>query len=430
LIADADADVLIIGAGAAGLAAGLRLRDAGVSFLILEARSRLGGRAWTDLETFAPHPFDRGCHWLHSASVNPLRAIADRLQFHYDRSFTFRPRTYVLDGERASAAVAEEIDADIDAGFLAIARAGTSGLDVPVAEVVDRTARFYPVFDHIFGLVTSGTPQTVSTLDFVRNADGDQDYPVGAGLGALIAANARDLRVSLGTPVMRLEWSGMGVVALTDRGEVRASLVIVTASTAVLAKGGIRFVPELPPAVQSAIDACPLGCCEKVAFSLDAPVGEFAPGHYVSVDSPGAQRRRPASFYMNPFGRPLVIADIGGSFARELAAEGVQAMIDFALGGLVDILGSSVRSRIRRTSATGWTADPFVGGAYSAARPGMANERLRLQDPIGDRIFLAGEAVSRHHCATAHGAHLSGVAAAEKAIAALTIPPPRTKPTG
>jgi monoamine oxidase len=163
-----------------------------------------------------------------------------------------------------------------------------------------------------------------------------------------------------------------------------------------------------------------------VVFLLDAPIQEFPAGHFVGVDTPGAQRRRPSSFYMNPFGRPIVVADIGGSFARELVTGGEQAMVDFALAGLVDILGSSAPNRVRATTVTEWTAHPFIRGAYSAARPGRASERARLAEPIADRIFLAGEAVSMDNYATAHGAHLTGIAVADQATAALNARSLRT----
>ena len=76
-------DVAVIGAGAAGLAAGLALQAAGKNFIVLEARDRIGGRAYTDTTTLGL-PFDCGAHWLHAASQNPFTTIADRLGFAYN----------------------------------------------------------------------------------------------------------------------------------------------------------------------------------------------------------------------------------------------------------------------------------------------------------------------------------------------------------
>src|SRR4051812_6219111 len=78
----ADPEVVVIGAGAAGIGAGLALARARVPFIILEARHRIGGRAYTDTDSLG-HLWDHGCHWFHSADRNVLRPLADRLGHGY-----------------------------------------------------------------------------------------------------------------------------------------------------------------------------------------------------------------------------------------------------------------------------------------------------------------------------------------------------------
>ncbi|OYX93083.1 MAG: hypothetical protein B7Y78_09140 [Caulobacter sp. 35-67-4] len=75
---------------------------------------------------------------------------------------------------------------------------------------------------------------------------------------------------------------------------------------------------------------------------------------------------------------------------------------------------------MRASFPTGWAADPFIGGGYSSALPGHGTARTHLFAPVGERIYFAGEAVSTHAFSTCHGAHLSGIAAAEKALAQLS----------
>ena len=70
-----EVDVAVIGAGAAGVAAGRRLQSAKLNFIVLEARSRVGGRAWT-VEA-GGFPLDVGCGWLHSGDRNPWTKIAE-----------------------------------------------------------------------------------------------------------------------------------------------------------------------------------------------------------------------------------------------------------------------------------------------------------------------------------------------------------------
>ena len=114
-----DYDVIVIGAGAAGLAAGEALAQAGVSFAVLEAKARVGGRAWTDERIFPGIPFDRGCHWMHSASHNPFREIADRLGVDYRRMGTRRSSGLYLSGEKADAATTRAAWDAVEAAFAA-----------------------------------------------------------------------------------------------------------------------------------------------------------------------------------------------------------------------------------------------------------------------------------------------------------------------
>jgi monoamine oxidase len=79
-------DLVIVGAGAAGLSAAKRARERGLDVVVFEAMDRIGGRAHTDTSVFGI-PWDRGCHWLHSASVNPMRELADAYGFRYRNSY-------------------------------------------------------------------------------------------------------------------------------------------------------------------------------------------------------------------------------------------------------------------------------------------------------------------------------------------------------
>ena len=140
----ADVDVAIVGAGAAGLGAGQRLRDLGVSFALLEAAHRVGGRGCT--EVLAPGvDFDLGCHWMHSASLNPFVAMADAAGFTYDKTgFSRRVR---FEGRWAGAAEARDCETFFDRSHAAIQRAAAAGRDVAVAEVTERESRWSALFD-------------------------------------------------------------------------------------------------------------------------------------------------------------------------------------------------------------------------------------------------------------------------------------------
>ena len=407
-----DVDVAVVGAGAAGLAAGRRLQQAGVSFRVLEASSRIGGRAWTDTATFGI-PFDRGCHWLHSASINPLRMEADRLGIRYFRQESWMATQLYHRGGWTGSDGPKRCTEAIDAAFLAIDRLRTEGRDVAVSEALDPEAPFAPAIHLVHALQSSADPEQASVLDAQGYAETEEDYPVNDGYGALICRLGEDVPVELSTPVERIDWSGPLVTIGTPSGTLKARAVIITASTSVLAGGGIRFAPDPPVELAEALHAVPMGAAEKIVFLLDAPMEDASDNSFATLIPADG---RAIYLETNPFGRPLVIAHLGGEVARALAEEGESAMIAFARARLIEAFGGDFARRIKAVTATGWARDPHILGGYSYATPGRAALRQRLAEPFSDRVFLAGEATMIEAFASAHGAHLSGLRAAERAL--------------
>lgn len=427
-----DFDAVVVGAGAAGLAAGARLHQAGIRVAVLEAAGRIGGRAFTDIASLGV-PWDQGCHWLHSASVNPLRALADELGIAYAVRGSRQARATHLGRRWADETERDAAWHAIRDAFDAIKQAGDDGRDVAASDVIappppwDRLAR------HWIGLMSAAEPEALSTRDFAAYTDTGENYPVEKGYGALIAAVAThaapDLDIRLACPVIRIDWSGAQVALETPRGTLKARAVIVAVPTAVVAHGGIGFAPALPVDLAEAFAALPLGAAEKVAFRFDRDLfgadgpaaGQpgFEPTSYfdaLDVDDPA---RPPINFTLNPFGHHMAIGQLAGANAARLVAAGPEAMIDFARAALVDAFGADIGKRIVAAATTSWVADPLIGGGYSCALPGMAHLRARLSQVLADKVFFAGEAVSAHAYSTAHGAHLTGLAAAEAALAGL-----------
>src|SRR5262249_46095690 len=129
-------------------------------------------------------------------------------------------------------------------------------------------------------------------------------------------------------------------------------------------------------------------------------------------------RRDTGVYHFRPFGRPQIEAYFGGRLAAELEAGGGLAFGDFAIGELAGLLGRGFPPPAKPVHPHGWGVDTFARGSYSYALPGKADCRRVLAAPVDDRVFFAGEACSRNDYSTAHGAYLTGVAAADQAIAA------------
>ena len=119
-------------------------------------------------------------------------------------------------------------------------------------------------------------------------------------------------------------------------------------------------------------------------------------------------------FLAFPFDTDLMVGFVGGDFAWELEAAGREAAVDFVTDRLVDMFGSDTRRAVSHGAMTNWGAERHVRGAYAAARPGKAHAREVLSDPVGERIWFAGEALAGGLKQTAAGARLSGEAVAGK----------------
>lgn len=406
-------DIAVIGAGAAGLAAGLTLQKAGRSFIVLEARDRIGGRAFTDTPTLGL-PFDCGAHWLHAAAQNPFTKIADRLGFAYNAKISWANVVRFGGGGPLPTDVqAEATDYILDV-LTRIAEAGAAGLDVAFSDYLEPGSRWNLLMRHVIGQITSHDPEDCSTLDSARYEDEGGDFPVAEGYGALVARNAEGLPVRLATPVSGIDWSGPGVRLETARGTISAGAVILAVPVNVLIAGGIRFTPELPVRLRDALRDCPMGVSEKLAILLDRPVEGYPHIYGDVIDLTG--QSWPFNLHLNPFGRPLLVSHFAGSHGRDLERLSNADMLALAKGALVEGFGAGMAKRVVRILRTHWASDPFTLGGYSQARPGRAAARLVFSEPVGDRILLAGEHCSIPFYSTVHGAHLSGIEAAERAM--------------
>jgi monoamine oxidase len=408
-------DVIVIGAGAAGLGAAMELRKAGRTVTVIEARDRIGGRAHTDTTAFPGIPFDRGAHWLHSASCNPLRAEADRLQHRYDRATTYKTRILFTGlGLHADQTAVDEAMTALDEALHRIEARGAVA-DVALAECLDPSSVWHRLVWRSLSRMIGGDPDLCSTADFARYVDTGEDWPVEDGYGALIAWIGAEVPVSLGTAATRVDWRGNSIAVQTNHGTLRAKAVIVTLPTNLLARDMIQFDPVLPVSLQQAFADCPLGNFEKIALQLDHPLEGYTHVYSDVIDGPPLGRE-PVNLHVQPFGRPLLIAHLGGRSAAMLAAEGEAAMRAAGIETAVHAFGSAITKRIVKAKVTRWAHDPWSGGSYSHCLPGRAGAREVMRQSLDGRLFFAGEHCSTDWFGTVHGAWLSGQAAARRAM--------------
>lgn len=410
----ASVDIAVIGAGAAGLAAARALSGRPLTFAVLEARDRIGGRAHT--VRYDGEGLDMGCGWLHSADENVLADKVEPAGLTLDRTPPpWEKQAFNLEVTPAEQAAFRTAFTDFEDR---VAKAAAAGREAPASTLFEPDGRWNGRIDAISGALNGARFNAVSILDYDAYRDTGVNWRVREGYGRLIERLGRDVPVVLDCPVRRIDRTGPTLRLETSQGMLEARMVIVTVPTDLIARETLRFDPPLPDLIEAATHV-PLGLASKMHMTVTG-AGDFPPdsqlwGRTDTADTGG--------YHLRPFGRPMIEGYYGADLAWGLEAEGEAAFFDFAVTELVNLLGSDMRKRLAPITATLWGADPWSMGAYSHALPGHAGDRAALKAPVENRIFIAGEATAQAFYGTAHGAWMEGERAAREALTALGLAP-------
>lgn len=426
-------DVIIVGAGMAGLTAARELDRAGLDVLLLEAQDRIGGRALADTTTFSV-PIDYGAAWLHGLDTNPLDEIADRLGFHrvdtnLDGPIFVGNRPATEEENKACEEAYEQIERAFDAAVEA-------GQDPAVAELVEDAPCSELMMDDLARFESAAEAEDTSVVDAASFASDDDDF-VRESIAAFVAAYGKDVPVRLSSVVTRIHYGPHGVTVELASGErFEGKRVLVTVSTGVLAAGRIAFDPPLPQWKLDAIAALPMGLLNKVVLEFKTDIfGDTPSNSWVLWDGPG---RDNLAFVIKPFDAPIAVGFHGGQQARNFEKDDAAALAHVQ-GALRQMYGPRVDSELLRTRLTHWGSNPYSLGSYSAARPGGSRMHAVMAQPVGDRLFFAGEACARPiYNGSLAGAYESALNASKLIIASLkgsratsaleSTPAPSTQP--
>ncbi len=419
-------DTLVIGAGAAGLAAARHLHDAGVSAVVVEARDRIGGRAHTSYD-FASHPVELGAEFIHGENVCTW-ALMERFGMHaLDQVPLLNVRGYV-DGKlyghdeflRSPMIRAAFSMKSVATDWLAAGRGDASLLEVARVTNSERgvslTAGEWATWSHFFAQYHAADPDQLGAAGWLEPSfenDGVRlNFRITEGYSALLAAFADGLDVRLSTPVQRIEWDAAGVRIHAAGETLDAERVIVTLPLGVLQEGGIVFDPPLPDDKQHAIEGLGAGAIAKIILRFDE---QLWPDDLTFLFT-----ERESQVWWRP-GRcrddeaPVLMAFFGGSSVAHFRAFGEDAPLA-ALDDLETMLGRKLGSHLVSSRFVDWQADPYTRTGYSSVPPGGAGLRDALAAPIGSVLYFAGEATNRNRPATVHGALESGYRAAHEVM--------------
>jgi monoamine oxidase len=435
-----DADVIVIGAGAAGLAAGRALADAGRRVIMLEARDRIGGRVWTD-HTFADVPVERGAEFIHGEQADTW-AWVRRAGARTEAVGRWSGRRIVQEDGRLVGPDVFEQRADLAPLFtLEEQLAAYSGPDISLAEWL-AARQFSPLAAHIadarLAHSNCATPATISVAELAHELrildKGPGDFHILDGYDRVLALIAAGLDIRLGTAVTAVRWGEDGVVVETrgqgdketrrrgdketveqnDRSRspglpvsrsLSARHAVVTLPLALLKAGTVGFDPPLPPEKLHAIAGLEMNPAMKLILRFQEPFWDRDMTFLTGRDPV------PVWWTVRP-GAPLLTGFITGPRAARLAAAGPDGALEQGLAALEAIFGAAPRRLLAGHALVDWAADEWARGGYSSVPPGMHGMRATLARPAG-ALHFAGEAtVFANNPATVHGALHSGERAA------------------
>jgi monoamine oxidase len=424
------ADVIIIGAGAAGLAAGAALAEAGKSIVILEARGRIGGRVQTVRDPQWPVPMEFGAEFIHGRPKESWELVHRGGLRAYDvtndhwQSRGGKPVTH-SGGWSGLDAVMQRLDrlGNRDLSFVDFLQQECA--DLP--DAAKRMARaFVEGLDAADAKLVSARSIAASELDG-ETFDADVPFRIFDGYDRLLEVLARPVpstAVQLNAVVCAVQWSAAGVVVETTVGtRFRAAQLIITLPIGVLrAKSGetgaVSFDPPLPDGFRDALDHMRMGPVVKVLLRFHRVFWEDGPWRDLGfVHSPGDVF--PTWWTMLPCRVPLLTAWAGGPAAGPLSHQPAAQVLDAALHSLAGLLGATVwmlRTELAAWHVSDWHTDPYARGAYAFATVGGTDAAQRMAEPIEEKLYFAGEATHPGYAGTVAAAIASGHRAAAQTL--------------
>ncbi len=424
---DTEPDVIIIGAGVAGLSAAYTLKQNGMKPLVLEARNRIGGRIWTDKQSF-DKPLDLGATWIHGVTNNPITKLAKQQNIqilHVEEQDV----VYNKLGKKMTEDHLDALEKKYDDLLEEVA-------DIAEAESDNPTFSLQKAFDQVFR--NHGfTKQELLELNLMVHTNIEHEYAADladlspklwnddgefGGVDAIFLKGydqitsflAKGLSIKTETIVREISL-GEQVTVTTNRGVFTADHVIVTVPLGVLKKGSIKFSPALPARKQQAISQLGMGVLDKVYMQFPSVFWDKNADwmHYMAAD----RGSLPEFYNIYKYTKqPILLGFNAGSFAKKAEKLADKEVVLQMMSTLKVMFGNKIPNPVR-TKITRWSSDPYAYGSYSYnAVLTNADDRDALAEPVGEQLFFAGEATSADYFATVHGAYLTGIREAKRII--------------
>lgn len=414
--------ILVLGAGIAGLAAAQQLRAQGFKVTVLEARNRIGGRIYTS-RSWTGVPVDLGASWIHGDKNNPITKLADQIKAHRIATSYDSAKLYIAPELKKLGVTSTNESKVANLVTKALTQAEQQEQDVSLRQAVDLVlpnplptslkaqVDFY--LNSKYEQEYSGSARELSAHTMEDNEEFDgADVLFPQGYDQIISYLAQGLTIKTSQVIKKVEYTNQGVKVSTQNNTYTADYALVTLPLGVLKRNTVQFSPPLPAAKQQAIKRLGMGLLNKVFFRFDKV---FWPKNidWHEYLSPQAGRWVEWVSFAKT-GAPILLGFNAADRARELEKWSDQAIIDDGMQVLREMFGNSIPQPVA-TQITRWAQDPYAYGSYSFNAVGSTNQdRKALASTVAGRLLWAGEATSSLYPGTVHGAYLSGVEAAKR----------------
>ncbi len=403
--------IAIIGAGAAGLSAARELSRLGISFVIIEAANRVGGRAYTESVSFM-QPVDHGCSWITGSDRNFFKKFGIKEGFTLLDHTNSSADTFEKDGIRSSIHSIESYASAEKAIEKAINDTGKAGKDIPASQVISHISNG-EIFQNWEGALNFAVDmEDISTLDYYNSRHGQPSHIVKEGLGSLVSRLNNNFPIKFNTTVKEINHSGQQVELITTEGTLKAKYCICTVSIGVLKAEKIKFTPSLTLQKQEAINDLQMGLLIKIPLLFDGNRLGLGENNRVEYDLARKDIGTGCYFLAWPTGHNYLMGFIGGKFGWDLYEHGHEAVVDYAIEKLIFLVGSKAKKHFIKGFASDWADNPLTLGSYAAAKPGGSKSREKLRGLESGKILFVGEALEPEIYGLVNGAFENGKKAA------------------
>jgi monoamine oxidase len=425
---DSSYEIVVIGAGMAGLTAARALAEAGRKLLVIEAQSRIGGRIWT--HHVGNEAIELGAEFIHGRPPE-LWALIEEAGLE----------TYERDGAQVCFEDGKLKDCGNEIGdvFEPLEKLEQfTGPDLTFAEYLDREqtpeGERGPIIGYVEGFNAADHRQiSAASLGAQQKAEdtigSDHNYRLRKGYDQLPAYLVERVArhggtVLTGTPITEIRWRPGQTEIVADSKTFRASKTVITLPLSVLQSGSVAFFPH-PESIFEACRGLRMGQARRITLHFRERFWERLPPQPALNDLSflfAFAEMPPVWWTPYPEQSHTITGWVGGPRSSALAGlteDQLAVRACSALARIFSLAENEIRENLLSCHSHDWQHDPFALGSYSYVAAGGLNASRQMAQPVSDTLFFAGEHTDvTGHWGTVHAAMRSGLRAAQQILSA------------